>query len=134
MRRSRGSVRLDDADDEADFDDDEADFDDEADGDADVADADDEEDNAEDEDEAGFDDDEAPDAPDDCDVRVDCACARDDDRTLLIVGTSTTANVIASDTKLTTRRWRGDPRRPIVPQRRTPTTGPSPVTTAKLTS
>ena len=138
MRRSRGSVRLDDADDEADFDDDEADFDDEADGDADdEADADadaDVADVADADDEAGFDDDEAPDAPDDCDVRVDCASARDDDRRLLIVGTSTAANVIASDTKLTTRRWRGDPRRPIVPQRRTPTTGPSPVTTAKLTS
>ncbi len=97
MRRSRGLVRLDDADDEAD-----GDFDDEADGDADVPD-----------DESDFDGEAAPEVPDGCDARVDCASARGDDRRLLIVGTSTAANVMASDTRLTTRRWSGDPRRPI---------------------
>ena len=95
MRRSRGSVRLDDADDD---DDDDADFDDEADDD-------------DDDDDANVDDSEATEG---CDVRVDCASARGDDRRLLIVGTSTAASVMASDTRLTTRRWSGDPRRPIV--------------------
>ena len=61
-----------------------------------------------------FDDDEAPEATEGCDARVDCASGRGDDRRLLIVGASTAASVTASDTRLTTRRWRGDPRRPIV--------------------
>ncbi len=85
MRRSRGSVRLDD-DEEEDPAEAEADFADEA----------------------------APEATDGCDARVDSASAGGDDRRLLIVGTSTAASVMASDTRLTTRRWRGDPRRPIV--------------------
>ena len=109
MRRSRGSVRLDVADDdEADFDDDDTD---EADNDeADEADDDDEDEDADEADDPGPDDD----APTDCEARVDCASARGDDRRLLIVGTSTAASVMASDTRLTTRRWNGDPRRPIV--------------------
>ena len=60
------------------------------------------------------DDDEADDDAEGCEARVDCASARGDDRRLLTVGTSTAASVMASDTRLTTRRWRGDPRRPIV--------------------
>ena len=90
IRRSRGSVRLDRED--------EAEDEDEADDEADEPDPDD----ADDDDAEG------------CEARVDCASARGDDRRLLTVGTSTAASVMASDTRLTTRRWRGDPRRPIV--------------------
>ena len=68
-----------------------------------------EDDDAEDDSE----DEDAPDATGGCEARVDCASAGGDDRRLLTVGTSTAASVMASDTRLTTRRWRGDPRWPI---------------------
>jgi hypothetical protein len=77
MRRSRGSVRLDDEDG------------DEADEDADPND-----DPVE----------EAPEAIDGGAARVGCASARGEDRRLLMVGTSTAVSVTASDTRLTTRR------------------------------
>jgi hypothetical protein len=62
-----------------------------------------------------FDDDDELDAEEEARVDWVCASARGDDRRLLIVGTSTAASVMASDTRLTRRRCERDPRRDITP-------------------